>query len=79
MNGGEFLQTSQAAEPLHGSFPSSKRQVRIHSAVTLSPVQFAREVMNQWSNTDVGAMDVQAFRAAATPGAVVDLGPLMLV
>jgi len=29
MNGGEFLQTSHAAEPLHGPFSSSKRQVRI--------------------------------------------------
>ena len=27
MNGGEFLQTSHAAEPLHGPFSSSKQQV----------------------------------------------------
>ena len=27
MNGGEFLQTSHAAKPLHGPFSSSKRQV----------------------------------------------------
>jgi len=29
MNGGEFLHTSHAAEPLHGPFSSSKRQVRM--------------------------------------------------
>jgi hypothetical protein len=28
MNGSEFFATSRAAEPLHRSFPSSKRQVR---------------------------------------------------
>ena len=29
MNGGEFLQTSHAAEPLHGPFSSSEWQMRI--------------------------------------------------
>jgi hypothetical protein len=33
MNGGEILQTSHAAEPLHGAFSPSKRKVRMLRAV----------------------------------------------
>ena len=40
MNGGEFLQTSHAAEPLHGPFSSSKRQVCILSSVVFPAAGF---------------------------------------
>ena len=40
MNGGEFLQTSHAAEPLHGPFSSSKRQVRILRPIVQPAARF---------------------------------------
>ena len=40
MNGGEFLQTSHAAEPLHGSFSSSEWQVRILGPIVHPAARF---------------------------------------
>jgi hypothetical protein len=40
MNGDEFLQTSHAAEPLHGLLPSSKRKVEILSPIVQPSVSF---------------------------------------
>ena len=40
MNGGEFLQTSHAAEPLHGPFSSSKWQVRILRPIVQPAARF---------------------------------------
>ena len=40
MNSDEFLQTSDAAEPLHGSFPSSKRKVGILSPIVQPAASF---------------------------------------
>jgi hypothetical protein len=40
MNGGEFLQTSHAAEQLLGSLPSSKRKVDILNPIVLPAASF---------------------------------------
>ncbi|MFT5273178.1 MAG: hypothetical protein ACI85V_003207 [bacterium] len=40
MNGGEFLQTSHAAEQLLGSLPSSKRKVGILNPIVLPAASF---------------------------------------
>jgi hypothetical protein len=40
MNSDEFLQTSDAAEPLHGSFPSSKRKVGLLSPIVQPAASF---------------------------------------
>jgi hypothetical protein len=40
MNSDEFLQTSDAAEPLHGSLPSSKRKVGILSPIVQPAASF---------------------------------------
>jgi hypothetical protein len=40
MNGDEFLQTSHAAEPLHGSLRSSKRKVGILSPIVQPAASF---------------------------------------
>jgi hypothetical protein len=40
MNGSKLLQTSHAAEPLHGPFSSSKRQVRILNSVISPAARF---------------------------------------
>ena len=45
----------------------------------LSPGEFQREVLNEWSSEDVGALDVSAFRAAVTEGPTLDLGSMLAV
>ena len=40
MNGGEFLQTSYAPEPEHGTFPPSKREMRILGTIVNPAASF---------------------------------------